>query len=138
MYGLIKVLIEKIKKWFYKRKVRKNSKKYVITEEELNIRKNLTKVSVSVRELQDKVYRDYKKRNITVAYLLHLMKKEGLVKFKSPRVKRVGTKLTLDTYNSIQDVLNKKIKIGSYTPYEIGEVAHCLFNLLWNKAKISK
>ena len=140
MYGLIKVLIEKISRWFKKRKIQKftNSPigKEIKEELEQERDKYIKQVSMSVRELQTAVSKMYTKRNITVGYLLNLLKKEKLLTFKYPKFKKEGIKLTINTYHTLQEIVDKKIEIGSYTNRELEVVADCLRILLYGKVEV--
>ena len=75
MYGLIKILIDKIRRYFQKKKFQS----YLNTPEGKEmIRKKeiLNKTYVSIKELQANVSFIHKERNISVNYLLNLLKKK--------------------------------------------------------------
>ena len=137
MYGLIKILIDKIRRYFQKKKFQS----YLNTPEGKEmIRKKeiLNKTYVSIKELQANVSFIHKERNISVNYLLNLLKKKKLINFESPKCKKIGTKLNVNTYNDLKELVEKEIEIDTYTPKDIDVVANSLATLLIRKAYSSK
>lgn len=137
MYGLIKILIEKIKRYFQKKKFQR----YLNTPEGKEIirkKEILNKTYVSIKELQANVSFIHKERNISVNYLLNLLKKKKLINFESPKCKKIGTKLNINTYNDLKELVEKEIEIDTYTHKDIDVVANSLATLLVRKAYSSK